>query len=299
MWSPARLCPTSIRRSSIAAVLAVPIVILVAGCSDATGPTQVSRESEHFHFFAALTNATVAEVEQGIDLAETHFAKIAQIVGAGRTPSRRIAVWLEGDKRSGVPDHVDGQGTVHIHRYADPEIGYFSSLAHELTHAFRYDHWQNVAPWPAMSFYEEGFAEFVALRADPGKRGFPLFGHSEDVVAGHWVVSGDGLPPSLLRERPDLNTPCEHQAYPMRSSWFSYIDDVYGRQAVVEIAYATSAATSAAVVDALGVSLSELDAAWAAWLVDRYAAIPNADELADAYRNRIGSSSVCVEGVDY
>jgi hypothetical protein len=85
----------------------------------------------------------------------------------------------------------------------------------------------------------------------------------------------------------------------MRSSWFSYIDDVYGRQAVVEIAYATSAATSAAVVDALGVSLSELDAAWAAWLVDRYAAIPNADELADAYRNRIGSSSVCVEGVDY
>jgi hypothetical protein len=187
-------------------------------------------------------------------------------------------------------------------RYPDSEGGYWALLAHELVHAFRVDYVLRVEPWnwPSFGFLEEGFAEFVAQLIEPDRRGFPFYGFPEDVVAGQWLVRGEYVPPATLRERhAELNQPCEIQAYPERASWFRFIDEVYGRQAVLDLAYPDSEPTTDVVQALLGVELEQLDQQWDEWLRARYQAYPNADQVAQEFRQRTSGHRVCHPGVEF
>lgn len=284
----------------------LPLLAILAGCGDSTGPGEIApliRQSAHFEFRSNTELAAVAEIEFGIRQAEADYAAISDLVGAARLPDRMITVILEGDKRSGrAGGYIDEEGTVHLSRYGDNLGGYFGALAHEVAHAVRYDYWQEngVGGWENFGFIEEGFAEFIAVEVHPGKSGFPYYGYPEDVIAGHLLIRGADIPLQALRERHDeLNSPCEWQAYPQRASWFRYIDETFGRDAVLSIAYAEVETTTQMIEGVLGVPVAQVDADWREWLLARYAAIPDADEVAAAYLDRFGNEQFCVEGVDY
>jgi hypothetical protein len=277
------------------------LVLVVLGCGELTEPVEALRlESEHFVFSSTTEWATMAELGLGVEIAEGHFGSIENIVGAANAPTEKITVRLEGDLQDRGP-YFDFSG-VHMYRYPDSEGGYWALLAHELVHAFREDYVVRVEAWNWLSFgfFEEGFAEFVAQLIEPDKRGFPFYGFPEDVVAGQWLVRGEYIPPATLRERhAELNQPCEIQAYPERASWFRFMDEVYGRQAVLDLAYPDSEPNTEVVQALLGVGLEQLDQQWDEWLTARYQAYPNADQVAQQFRQRTSGHRVCRSGVDF
>ena len=276
--------------------------LLLSGCSDDPTAPELTRETEHFHFVAEAGNATEAELEQGVQLAETLRAAIVGILGAERASGRTITVELNGPVGPCTENRVDEQGRILLCRASAQEGGYYAVFAHELTHALRYEYWGRYGTWawPSFGYFEDGFAEFVAVSVDPDKTGFPFYGYPEDVVAGYWVVSGQAIPNEILRPRnQEINSPCQFQAYPQRASWFRYIDETFGRAAVLAVAYSDAEVTSTVALSLLGVGLAEVDSGWEQWVSARYAAIADADGIAQQYRRRVPSSSVCVEGVDY
>ncbi len=278
--------------------------LVVAACGDSSaGPVErLELDGEHVRLVAPIGNATLEEMEQGLEEAEAHFASIANLVGAENTPSRRIIVVLEGPKQpNATGGYADAAGTVHIYQYPEWLGGYFSLLAHEMAHSFRDEYNDSVSTWSwrTAGFIEEGFAEFVALTVDPAKIGFPFYGQPEKVITGYWVTSGQAIPLEVLRQNHDLNQPCEYQAYVQRASWFRYIDETHGRQAVLDVAYSPVEVTSEVTRQLLGVSLAELDAGWEQWAAARYAALPDQTEAIEAYFSRVPESGICVAGVDY
>ena len=266
-----------------------------------TDPTEVELrwESEHLVLLAHEGAATMAEVEAITAYGESVFDPIATFLGSARVPDRKVEVLLMG---TGADRYVDDAGRIVLHRKPAPQGGYLDGFAHELTHALRYDYWQQYGTWgwPSFGFFEDGFAELVALTVDPTKPGFPFFGFAEDVVAGYWVTSGQAIPHDILRPRnQELNGPCDHQAYTQRASWFRYIDETYGRTTTLTMAYSPVEVTDAVTRDLIDRSLSELDAEWEEWITARYAAISKADSLALAYREWVPETVVCVAGRDY
>ena len=118
----------------------------------------------------------------------------------------------------------------------------------------------------------------------------PLDGRN---VAGHWVLRGS-LTMADLRDRHEaLNARCQVEAYPMRASWFRYVDETFGRKATLEVMYSGREMTPKVVEAALGAPLVEVDAGWRAWVTARYAAHASADAEAEAYRARIGFYIPC------
>ncbi len=68
-----------------------------------------------------------------------------------------------------------------------------------------------------------------------------------------------------------------------------------GREVLLDLVAAREGLAPEAVEAVLGKSLDEVDADWRAWVSARYAAHPNADAEAEAYRARIGGYVPCGE----
>ena len=256
----------------------------------------VEAQGELFHIVGSRPGSSKAQVEEMLALGEALHPDIVALHPSDVPLDDEIRVELHGRFRQTSP-HLDDEGTVHMWRFSKEEGGYRAMYAHELVHAVAFD--ALVAPALEQSdqagFYLEGWAEYVALLVDPDKTGFPLFGHDEDVVVGHWLAHG-GPSMAELRERHDeLNMRCQGQAYILRASWFRYVDEELGRVVVLDLAAARDGLDPDAVEQVLGASLEQVDADWAAWAVARYEAHPDADAEAEAYLGRMGWYEPCVE----
>ena len=283
----------------------LPACLLIAACGNSTEPepvTPLTSESAHFVFESNTARATDAEMDFGIQEAEAHWTAISALVGPERTPSAKITVLLDGDyssDRTGA--YVDDRGRIHVTRYREDLGGYFGPLAHEVAHAMRYSYWHRfqVGLWENFGYIEEGFAEYAAILADPDKAGFPFYGNDPDAITGQRLIRGEGIPQQVMRDRHDLNTPCQWQTYPLRASWFRYVEEQYGREAVLSIAYSEVETTGEMIEALLGATLEQVDAAWEQWQLARYAAIPNPDAIVQQYFQKFGNEPICEAGVDW
>jgi hypothetical protein len=283
----------------------LPAILILAACGSSTEPEPVealTRSSEHFEFLSNTARATEAEMDFGIQEAEAHWAAISALIGPEHTPDAKITVVLDGDynpDRTGA--YVDDRGRIRVTRYREDLGGYFGPLAHEIAHAMRYTYWHtyNVGPWENFGYIEEGYAEWAAIHADPDKAGFPFYGYDPDVITGHRLVRGEGIPQQVMRERHDLNSPCEWQTYALRASWFRYLEATYGRQTILDIAFSTVETTDERIETLLGATLAEVDVAWEQWQRDRYSAIPDAAAIAAPYFEKFSGQRICVEGEDW
>lgn len=265
------------------------LCLALTGCAE-----PLERSSEHFRFVANTRTSTPAEMEVGIERAEAFYAASAAIIPPSISLTPVLEVRLNGDVRSQSP-YIDADGTIQLYRYSAEEEGYWALLAHEIVHAIAFDHAVEAGAleWAALGFYNEAWAEYVAQLVDPEKTGFPLYGFDDEVVVGHWVMHG-GLTLAMLRgSHWELNERCQHQAYPMRASWFRYVDETYGRQAALNVIYAGQEMTPPVVEAALGQSLAAVDEGWRAWVRARYVGHPGADAQAAAYRARIDFYEPC------
>lgn len=269
------------------------LCLILSSCSMFAKPLEVS--SEHFHIVANTYTSSEEEMEALLAKAEEYHAAIVAVSPPDIRLDPMIEVQLNGKLRKQTP-FVDTLGTIQLWRFAAEEGGYGALFAHEIVHAIDFDDLveSDSLESPDLGFYIEGWAEYVALLIDPDKTGFSLYGFNEDVVAGYWVAHGGLTLADLRAAHADLNQRCEQQAYIMRASWFRYVDEVLGNDVLLDLVAAREGWAPDAVESVLGRSLEEVDADWRSWVSARYAAYPNADAEAQAYRGRISWYEPCV-----
>ena len=272
-------------------------VLITAGClaSCSYFADRLEVSSEHFRIVADTSTSSEQEMRALLERGEVLHAAIRAIAPDDVSWDPTVEVHLHGNFRSDVP-YVDGDGTIHLWRYAPEQGGYEALFAHELVHAIAFDAAveMGVLEWPFLGFYNEGWAEYAAMLIDPDKTGFPFYGFDEDVVVGHWVTHG-GLSLAALRNAHETFNRCWHQAYTMRASWFRYVDQVYGRDVLLDVVYTQDGYAPDVVEAVLGATLETVDAHWRSWVSKRYAAQPNADAKQQAYLAYIGTYAPCVQ----
>ena len=256
--------------------LALAVVSLSACAREAQGDV--------LHIVGTTFTASEAEVQSMLEEGEALLPEIEALHPPGIVMDDAIRVELHG--RYGKSPYVDDEGTVHMWRFSEAEGGYHALYAHELVHAIAYDSLVGPAAEDieTTGFYLEGWAEYVALLVDPGKTGFSLFGFDEDVVVGHWLLEGGPTLADYREQHEALSLRCQGQSYILRASWFRYVDEVLGREVLLDLAAGRDGWGRDAVEAMLGAPLEQVDADWAAWATARYDAHPNADAEAQAYR---------------
>lgn len=280
--------------------LTLTALVLVAGSAIAEEKTmsldQV-REGEHFDFYWATGDIGPEGLEYGVSQAETYYEGVRDVLGYA--PASKLQILLLGPaevegKRRGSP-HVDSQGRIHLFRYGPTYHGYFGALPHEMVHSFRIQR----APHEDW-FFEEGFAEFVALRVGKSMKGFPWYETPVSVAAGTWLVSDDEeIPLRLLRDRhSDLNMACRAQSYTLRSSFFDWLGRTYGDEVLLQMASRENAGALEDYEALFGKSFDALAAEWREAALKAYRTVSDADRLAEAYRTGtpIQYMNVCREG---
>ena len=126
----------------------------------ALAPAQEGNKTETEHLVIIWSEGTIrSEIETAKTKGERFYSAIRDILG--HEPESKITIRLRGaaeqpNGRRGYP-HVDSWGRINLFRFEPSGRSYFSALAHEMVHSFRFRRSQQV-DW----FFEEGFAEFVA-----------------------------------------------------------------------------------------------------------------------------------------
>ncbi|MDA8020465.1 MAG: hypothetical protein MPN21_23755 [Thermoanaerobaculia bacterium] len=230
---------------------------------------------------------------------EKFFAAVGEMLG--HEPHHKITILLRGpaeqpDGSWGYP-HVDSTGRVHLFRFGPTHHSYLSSLAHELVHVFRI-HRRSNADW----FFEEGFAEFVALHVDPSLCGFPWYEFPVALAAGQWFARDEAIPLTVLRQQHRrLNLPCKAQSYTLRSSFFYFLGQRYGDDLVLQMAQQSRAGALEDYRRFFGTDFEALLGEWQESLVSEYRATEDAEEQARRYRQEtpIQYMEICQSGTQF
>ncbi len=260
------------------------LLITTSTVADAAEPEQGSLETTHLHI-SWVDGVSAEAVNLVATSGEEFYEEIAELLGD--EPPRKIRVLLQGPaetpdhKQRGYP-HVDSFAQIHLYQYGNSDSSYISALAHEMVHVFRFNRNQN-ADW----FFEEGFAELIALTVDPSLRGFPWYDTPIVIAAGQWLESEQALPmEQLQKEHKALNLPCKAQAYSLRSAFFHYLADTYGLQNMLKMAEEESAGSLDQYSRYFGKSLKELEAEWQTWTRRQFVATPEHEEKGRRYRTQ-------------
>ena len=259
----------------IAACLFFPSV-----CEPSVASPKLQHITEHFRIEWTETVPQQAVTETAIE-AEKYHQKINKLLSI--EPKSKTIIFLQGpaDKADGSYPHVDRWGRIHLYQFGPSWRSYLNPLAHELVHVFRNDR-RLTADW----FFEEGFAEYVALRVRSLKNGFPWYGFPITIVAGHWFERGEEITLDALREYHRLlNLPCKAQAYTLRAAFFDYLGLTFGDAAVIAMADEVHSGRLDHYLDYFGSEFGTLTDLWRTDLMEKYRSIDNAEKLSLEYRS--------------
>ncbi len=292
---------------SVASVQAAVFLVGLFVFALALADSKTGNRLETKHLIIEWNQGTVSdEIESAKTEGETFYAAICDMLGYD--PQNKITILLLGPAEQ--PDgswkypHVDPQGRINLFRFEASGRSYFSSLAHEMVHALRFDQQDRRTGWffEADWFFEEGFAEFVALRVDSSLGGFPWYDFPIVVAAGQWIVNGEDIPLEILREKhASLNRSCQAQSYSLRSAFFDHLGKTYGDDAVLQMAKQERAGELSDYRRFLHKDLHELVAEWREFLLREYNDMADVEELSRRYRQEtpIQYQPVCKKGEEF
>jgi len=264
---------------------------------------EASNRTETDHLIIEWADGTPQEaIDAAVAKGEKYYAAVEKMLGhappAAEAP--KVTILLQGpgerpDGSRGYP-HVDSSARVHLFQFGPTWHSYFSALAHEMVHVFRFRR----QPYPDW-FFEEGFAEFVSLRIDPSLAGFPWFDFPVTVVAGQWVTRGEDIPLATLRSKHrSVNQPCKAQAYALRSDFFDYLGRTCGDDTVLGMAAEEHIGDASQYKRHFGADLETLEMQWREDLQTRYRRLDDADGQARSYRESpIKYMHVCEKGREF
>ena len=261
------------------------------------------RDSPHFVFLWHQADPPDEDMDAVVARAERLFARLAAELGPERLPSAKLLVLFDGPWQLPTGPRypfVDPWGRIHLVRF--PGRGYLGQLGHEMVHAFRLGWWdtRQRRRGVAWGFVEEGFAELLAMRIEPDAARFPTYGFPLEVVVGQWLVTQEAPPLQTLLERHGwLNLHCLLQAYALRGSFFRYLSETFGQEAVLRLAYSDDEMTPALFAQVFGRTFDALEQEWRAWAVRAFEATADAAQLARAYRDTVKNFYRCQAGKDY
>ena len=256
-------------------------------------------ETEHLMFYWQEGAVSDEGLEMAQTMGEQFYAAIRDLLGYD--PKAKIVIVMEGNAQRadgswGYP-HVDSWRRIHLYRFGPTPDTYFSALAHEMVHVFRF-HRRPHHDW----FLEEGFAEFVALRVDPSLQGFPWYDTPIAVVAGQWIANEEDIPLQLLRDNHRaLNLPCKAQSYALRSAYFDYLGKTYGDDKVLELAGQERAGALPDYEKFFDKDFDALADEWRESLLAEYNEVDGVDKLSRRYREEspIKYMPVCQKGEQF
>ena len=231
--------------------------------------------------------------------AEELHARVTKVMQVGESGPVTVVFAGPSEQPDGrrMAPFVDAEGRVWLFRFTPDPANHLNALDHELVHALRIDR-KDTADW----FFEEGYAEFVALRANPSRAGFPWFGYPVTVVAGQWLASGEAIPMTLLRERhAALNAACTAQAYALRAAFFDWLGNQFGDDDVRAMAGERPAGVGEQYEAHFGAPFEQLVQRWEMDTLAQFESLPDASEQARDYRTQspIRYQGVCREGTDF
>jgi hypothetical protein len=288
-------------RSGYSMFISVAVALMTGGtmAQEKTMSLDQAREGEDFDFYWASGGIESEGLEYGVRQAEKYYKGVSNFLGHG--PEDKLQILLLGPaevdgNRRGSP-RVDSQGRIHLFRYGPTYHGYFGALPHEMVHSFRIQR----APYHDW-FFEEGFAEFVALRVGKSMKGFPWYETPVTVAAGQWLDRGEDIPLRILREKHrDINMACRAQSYALRSSFFDWLGRTYGDETLLKLASRQKAGALEDYEALMGKPFDVLAVEWREAVTKAYNELSDADARAEDYRSRtpIQYMPVCRAGVDF
>ena len=246
-------------------------------------------ETSHFIFQSSDEGLTDTELEKGKILAEEYYEQIASYLGASYTPNEKLNILLEGfpTEQANYAGIVDEFGLIHLRRMPEAQGGYWSVLDHELVHAFRHPFQieNNISrAWENYGFLEEGFAEFLSKKLYPEKNSFSTFGLDVNFIAGYWLAQQADLSLSFARAfHDDINLECGIKIYPIRASWFNFLEERFGFEKVLKLAYTTEIPTNTFLSTIFEMGYNDLDQEWKIWLFNKYESFSNKETLIEQY----------------
>ncbi len=265
---------------------------LIAGAACRSGPAPTAEKdgalhSTHFLIRWRAPAAREQEVQVLEQKAEAAYARYAELLGAARMPREPVTLRLSGKARATDFPYVDSV-TGEVVLFRDGARGYDAALAHELVHAIRWKLWtEPQRQTDAFLFFEEGFAELLAMEAGFPSTGFPTYGYPVSIAAGAYLRAGEDLPiPDLIRSHKRLNLDCMAQAYALRISFMGWLREKVGLERLIELAYAPEMLTPELVEKKLGMSLEAMQSEWRPWALAQLEQHKDAEAQAKAFRTK-------------
>lgn len=274
-----------------------------------TLPYEFDQTKETPHLVVAWNDSTasVHEAEETAVEVERVYGLISDYLGRDRVPDSKIIVILEGamfaEGQRRIP-WVDWEGRVHLFRSPGPTGEYLSIFPHELVHALRMEQPNRRATLAKTGgrFLEEGFAEAVALIADGGINRYPYWGTDPDVVVYHLMASQLDIPLEALIDRhSELSLKCELQSYPLRGSFFRFIERKVGRAKFLDLAYSEGPFGPEVYEDATEEEFAALVEEWRGEIENRSKSIPEVLEIGIAWQTMVEGIGLrlCKPGEDF
>lgn len=271
-----------------------------------------SLKSDHIDLYWNKDTTSQKEVDDFIKYAENNYSVITKILSNKKNEIERIHVYLCGYSDFSQPNTYPFTdiSTGWIYLFENPQrISYKASFSHEIVHALRHwytkGHSQNSEI--GFIFLEEGLAEYVSSIAVPNKDFFSLYGLPLDFVAGYLVKNNLDIPLEMINssiENADLeklNVKCRFQTYPLRASFYNFLDEVYGRNLLIKLIYFDGKISPNIYNKIYNKPFDVLVTEWKKWITNKFSKISTStiSQFSNKYKERTKDKYFCQKAKDF